>query len=505
MAKNPSRHKSPRRAARKAPEAAARLPQSDATKKPFTPEILDKTVIAMPLLRMLEQERGDREKIHPIIIDLNGDYPDGMPAARNWVVAETEKIVKDIGINKDPKSQGINLVKSQLTQYLFARLEGEVIRELVRRDGAPKTQLKNKKSGAGTFARAIYHIWPDFKIRVLVYKSISTIKVDAAHSSFSAFGEGIVWAVLDSGIDAKHPHFALHHNLDLAPPLVHTDFTGTGDATADKLGHGTHVAGIIAGEITTRNSSGGHQGAIRAFQRSRDENGEITYDPVTLEAISGMAPRCKLLSFQVVDENGDGEVSTVLSALAKIQEINGYGRRLLIHGVNMSIGYDFDPEWYACGQSPLCVEVDRLVRSGVAVVVAAGNNGYGSIKTDQQGTVHAPIDMTIADPGNAALAITVGSTHREMPHIYGVSYFSSKGPTGDGRLKPDLVAPGEKILSCAAGQARSKMKKQAGDCDYLEDSGTSMSAPHVSGAIAGLLSIRREFIGEPERVKEILL
>src|SRR3712207_9368856 len=61
--------------------------------------------------------------------------------------------------------------------------------------------------------------------------------------------------------------------------------------------------------------------------------------------------------------------------------------------------------------------------------------------------------MTINDPGNAALAITVGATHRDMPHTYGVSYFSSKGPTGDGRLKPDLVAPGERITSCAAGKA----------------------------------------------------
>src|SRR4030095_2408973 len=63
------------------------------------------------------------------------------------------------------------------------------------------------------------------------------------------------------------------------------------------------------------------------------------------------------------------------------------------------------------------------------------------------------LTMTINDPGNAALAITVGATHRDMPHTYGVSYFSSKGPTGDGRLKPDLVAPGERIPSAAAGKA----------------------------------------------------
>src|SRR5207253_10027688 len=88
------------------------------------------------------------------------------------------------------------------------------------------------------------------------------------------------------------------------------------------------------------------------------------------------------------------------------------------------------------------------VRSGVVVVVAAGNTGYGYNQSLARGTVGAGQELTINDPGNADLAITVGSTHREMPHIYGVTYFSSKGPTGDGRLKPDIVAPGEKIISC---------------------------------------------------------
>jgi subtilisin family serine protease len=112
--------------------------------------------------------------------------------------------------------------------------------------------------------------------------------------------------------------------------------------------------------------------------------------------------------------------------------------------------------------------------------------------------------VTINDPGNAELAITVGSTHRDMPHVYGVSYFSSKGPTGDGRMKPDIVAPGEKILSAATGKLLID-RAEGKQCEYVEDSGTSMAAPHVSGVIAAFLSVRREFIGEPERVKEIFL
>jgi subtilisin family serine protease len=233
-----------------------------------------------------------------------------------------------------------------------------------------------------------------------------------------------------------------------------------------------------------------------------------------------MAPKSKLVSLKVLDKNGVGQASNLIAAIQWIQDINGYGRRIRIHGVNMSVGYEFEPEWFACGQSPLCVEVDRLVKSGVVVVVAAGNTGYGYVQAQgRRNAVTAGIDLTINDPGNADLAITVGSTHRDMPHVYGVSYFSSKGPTGDGRLKPDLVAPGEKIISCDSTQRRAKEAsdtsqqpaKAAGKKDpavtsyYRESSGTSMAAPHVSGIIAAFLSVRREFIGKPESVKEIFL
>jgi subtilisin family serine protease len=220
-----------------------------------------------------------------------------------------------------------------------------------------------------------------------------------------------------------------------------------------------------------------------------------------------MAPQCKLVSLKVLDEDGDGQVSGLITAIYHIQTVNAFGRNLRIHGVNLSVGYEFDAEWFACGQSPLCVEVNRLVRCGVVVVVAAGNTGYGGLDAQERVT-SAGMALTINDPGNAAMAITVGSTHRVMPHVYGVSYFSSKGPTGDGRMKPDMVAPGEKILSCASGKFKQeKGKKDASgnilDCDYVQESGTSMAAPHVSGVIAAFLSVRREFIGEPEKVKQI--
>jgi subtilisin family serine protease len=245
----------------------------------------------------------------------------------------------------------------------------------------------------------------------------------------------------------------------------------------------------------------------RALKPDGDQtHREVVYDQIRAPSISGMASRCKLVSLKVLNESGEGSVSNIIAAIGYIQSINSFGRHIRIHGVNLSVGYPFDPEWFACGQSQLCVEVDRLVRTGVVVVVAAGNSGYGVLSTEFTGLRSAGIGLTINDPGNADLAITVGSTHRNMPHIYGVSYFSSKGPTGDGRLKPDLVAPGEKILSCAAGAMKEEIRlKLEKDVTYLEHSGTSMAAPHVSGVIAAFLSVRREFIGQPERIKQIFL
>lgn len=481
-----------------------KLEQSDPKKKPFTPESLDRTVIAMPLLKVLKAEAdGEIEpEPHKVIIDLNLEFPGGREAARKWVIDAIKNLIASAPPG-EPADQEIFEKRGELTpQYVFASLRARVIQDLVTLDSG----TKKDESGNPFRARAIYHIWPDFEISALTNKSISTVKADAARAAFSALGEGIVWAVMDSGIEITHSHFSQHNNLTVDDPLNHYDFTGKGDPKSDPYGHGTHVAGIIAGEM------GGKSGkeTKSAVVRNRNEKGDVTYQPIELTKISGMAPKCKLVSLRVLDENGKGDTSSLIAAIAKIQEINGYGRRLLIHGVNISVGNSFDPEWFACGQSPLCTEVNHLVNSGVVVVVAAGNSGYGMEQTKFTGVISAGLVMTINDPGNADAAITVGSTHRDMPHIYGVSYFSSKGPTGDGRAKPDVVAPGEKIISCAAGKAKQKAVSQvpassSAECDYVEDSGTSMSAPHVSGVIAAFLSIRREFIGQPNRVKEIFL
>jgi serine protease AprX len=473
------------------------LPMSDpwSGRPGFTPEVLDRTIVSIPLLARFKEEEQRRAddparppELYDVVIDVNLEYAGSRESVRRMARELVAQAVATAGTGRgEPTAgEGLNDAKSEHSrQYLFGRLRQESIRELVRANGS---------------RGPIFRIWPDFQIRALLNKSVSTVKADAARVSFNALGSDIVWAVLDSGIEASHPHFEAHGNVSETATPEHVDFTGTGSATTDVFGHGTHVAGIIAGE---------HRGTadrpIRAVSRHRDETGEVVYEVVEMPAITGMAPRCQLLSLKVLDDEGQGQASSLIAAIEYIQQLNGYGRRLRVHGVNISVGYDFEPEWFACGQSPLCVEVDQLVRSGVVVVIAAGNTGYGWLSTASRGTVPAGMNLTINDPGNAELAITVGATHREMPHVYGVSYFSSKGPTGDGRNKPDLVAPGEKILSCAAGKRRVEASGGDGSFEYVEDSGTSMAAPHVSGVIAAFLSVRREFIGRPDEVKEIFL
>jgi serine protease AprX len=322
-----------------------------------------------------------------------------------------------------------------------------------------------------------------------MYRSIRTINADVAQAEFGARGQGIVWAVVGTGVESSHSHFKAYQNLKLPNALSHWEFSdararsrqfmkeGKRDVPGrelgrsvriptDKVGHGTSIASIIAGEST----------------------------PPKGEVLRGMAPECKLLSINVSSENKtafDWELN-IIAALRTLQEINAESTgEIRVHGVVIPLELPWDARNYACGYSPVCVEVDRLVNSGVVVVAAAGNKGF-----DAEGG-HV-LGATITDPGNAPNAITVGSTHRSVPHEYGPSFFSARGPTGDGRLKPDLLAPGERI-TCIARKAAG-----AGDGTLTYD-GTAYAAAHVSGAIAALLSVQRELIGRPLEVKNLLM
>ncbi len=491
----------------------------------------------------------DADKLGLYIVELNVEHVGGLAGAETafkvlyqQVVTTPRKKRKTKGTASKPQStrKPLKIAKT----YFRCEFKDHEWRELVAQD-----EQKSARE------RAIYRLWPDFPIKAQTSRSTVTIKADAALRSFNSTGEGITWAVIDSGVDAGHPHFGpdtpdhtlkasqvkgLHRCFAdryedkdgmrvMAPPLAIPDWDAdmaieerekllaehSAWALKDDFGHGTHVAGIIAGRAPEPST---FQLCVLAHAHKVDPNGNkissgyvVANSSNTQHFPRGVAPACKLVSLRVLDEKGKGRTSQVIQALEYIREkINDNPKLMRVHGVNLSVGYEFDAEMFACGQSPLCATVDRLVQEGVVVVAAAGNTGYGAVAASV-GTTQVGLSNTINDPGNAARAITVGSTHPDAPHTFGVSYFSSKGPTGDGRLKPDLVAPGERITSCAAGGKLQEAIKGSGVTDsantayYVDDSGTSMAAPHVAGAVAAFLSICREFIGRPDEVKRIFL
>jgi subtilisin family serine protease len=222
--------------------------------------------------------------------------------------------------------------------------------------------------------------------------------------------------------------------------------------------------------------------------------------PATPLRFAGMAPQARLYGLKVLDDDGNGRDSWIIKGVQQVAEINERAGELVIHGVNLSLGGYFDAESYGCGFTPLCNELRRLWRQGVVVVIAAGNDGLAWLVQNDGQAYPLNLDLSIGDPANLEEALAVGSVHKSSPHSYGVSYFSSRGPTADGRHKPDLVAPGEKIVS-----AHHRYNADDPSTWMVEMSGTSMAAAHVSGLIAAFLSVRREFIGFPDRVKQLLL
>ncbi|MDZ7813242.1 MAG: S8 family peptidase [Ideonella sp.] len=321
----------------------------------------------------------------------------------------------------------------------------------------------------------VYAVWRSAaKHRLTDRRSHAVIKSDAALASFGATGQGVTWAVLDTGIQANHPHFkhtalTVFDCTQVGPPVLLK-------AASDRDGHGTHVSGIIAGQA-----------------------GADSLGPKGETQLRGIAQAAALVVYKVLNDHGQGEDAWIIKAMDHIAQTNANrAEGLAIHGVNLSLGGPFDPTVYGCGFSPICAELRRLWRDGVLAVVACGNEGLLQVSTPN-GVADLNSPMSVGDPANLEECIAVGSVHADKPHLYGVSSFSSRGPTADGRLKPDVVAPGERILSC---NARWQGK---GHEAYFYESGTSMAAPHVSGMLAAFLSVRREFIGRPDEVKKILL
>lgn len=367
--------------------------------------------------------------------------------------------------------------------------------------------------------------------------SVAAVKGDAARQLFSVNCEKIVWAVIDSGIDVTHSAFGHPRKDGVSRIERRFDFTRIREIISlENLAHGPVNAKRLEARVKTLADSSGlaaetvernlkslaedaanerpvHWELVEPFlemgQDARLQSGHGTHVAGILGASAkamersgqlagfsmadGLCPDIRIYDFKVLSLSERDTEFAIIAALQYLRYINQRHTAIAVHGANLSLSIRHDVRNYACGRTPICEECERLVESGVVVVAAAGNRGYRSFGPTEGGD-ESYAAFSITDPGNAEGIITVGATHRFWPHTYGVSFFSSRGPTGDGRMKPDLVAPGERIES-ALPMSNAKW----GPLD-----GTSMAAPHVSGAAAMLMARYSELVGAPRKIKQIL-
>ena len=279
-------------------------------------------------------------------------------------------------------------------------------------------------------------------------------------------GSGVGVATIDSGISAAHD------DLDPARVVHWADFVNRLSTPYDDYGHGTHVAGIIAG--TGRDSAGAHR---------------------------GLAPGANLVVLKALDGTGSGRISDVIAAVDyAIANRDAYNIRVL----NLSVAAGV---YESCYTDPLTLAALRAVNAGITVVAAAGNFGLSPQGEPQQGGITAP--------GNAPWVLTVGATNQMGTADRSddvVAAFSSRGPSAiDGTSKPDVVAPGVAIESTAdAGSALFALNPrgrvwgsvQTVSQPYLSLTGTSMAAPIVTGTVALMLQANPALT--PNAVKAIL-
>jgi serine protease AprX len=309
---------------------------------------------------------------------------------------------------------------------------------------------------------AVAHVHGEKLVYSQNFRTAITSGAFFARYNMGFTGAGVGVAIVDSGTDGNHP------DLNVAEFL---DFVGTGSSLVayDDAGHGTHIAGTLAGN--------GH-----------DSNGKL----------AGMAPGIRLVSLKALDAQGAGKLSDVLQALDWLVK-NAVSHKIRV--VNLSFGTRVTESYLT---DPLTLATRKLVEQGVVVVVAAGNRG-----TDIHGH---KIYGGVTSPGNAPWVITVGASStmgtlkRQDDEV---ANFSSRGPTAiNFALKPDIVASGVGTVSTAANPSTEYTRCgfltpscQVGS-SYMALTGTSMAAPVVSGTVALMLQANPSLT--PNLVKAIL-
>jgi len=315
------------------------------------------------------------------------------------------------------------------------------------------------------------HISLDRAIAGSLERTGATIGATAVHQSLSVDGYGIGIAVIDSGITPWHDDFAGEiAGSQRVDQFV--DFVNGRPAAYDDYGHGTHVAGIIAGN-------------------GFDSSG----------ARSGIAPAAHLVVLKVLDGSGRGRISDVIAALDYVVSNKV---ALNIRVVNLSVATGV---YESYNIDPLTLAAQRAVNAGIVVVAAAGNNGRSPQGISQYAGVTAP--------GNAPWVLTVGaSSHMGTVDRADdtMAPFSSRGPGAiEYNAKPDLVAPGIGIESLSAPSSSFYATDApyllpgtvpTSYLPYLSLSGTSMAAPVVAGTVALMIQANPDLT--PNEVKAIL-
>ncbi|HWI17427.1 MAG TPA: S8 family serine peptidase [Vicinamibacterales bacterium] len=338
------------------------------------------------------------------------------------------------------------------------------------------------KARAGRMPRALLRrladdpkvkrIHKDREVRGEVARTAATVGAKNVHAQYGYTGAGIGVAVIDSGITPWHDDLTVANRTGQRVTKF-VDFINNRTAKYDDWGHGTHVAGIIAGN-------------------GYDSNGDRL----------SIAPKANIIALKALDFEGKGKISDIIAALDwVVANRTQYNIRV----VNMSLGAGVFESY---NTDPLTVAAKRAVDAGIVVVAAAGNMGKAANGQPQYGA--------IAAPGNAPWVLTVGAsssmgtTDRRDDTI---ALYSSRGPTMiDFAAKPDLVAPGSGTVSLSeknslfyTTKAQYLMPgKKAGlnYLPYLTLSGTSMAAPVVSGTVALMLEANPALT--PNLVKAIL-
>jgi serine protease AprX len=289
-------------------------------------------------------------------------------------------------------------------------------------------------------------------------------------------GTGIGVAVIDSGINDNH-YDLWDSTQSYSRVAYHQDFTGTstyvyGHQVYDTYGHGTHVAGIIGGNGY---KSGGRY--------------------------AGVAPNVTLIDLRVLDVNGGGSDSMVIAAIQKAIALkNTYNIKV----INLSLGRGISTGY---AQDPLDQAVESAWNAGIVVVAAAGN--FGRIRVNGSNGYG-----TVAAPGNDPLVLTVGAMKSMATYSRTddqIASYSSKGPTTyDHVVKPDVVAPGNLVVSLDAHWSTLEGEFPGNEVtgnytnhDYFTLSGTSMATPAVAGGVA--LMLQKDSTLTPDQVKARLM